>query len=887
VPKQILQIGDFSGGLSTLKDPADIANNELQSIENLQVVTQGSLIPGYSYAVNSTYASKLSVTGAEYNNETTIDHDGSTKNVGVGMTITGTGIPASTTVVSVESNSSFTISQSTTGGARTGQTLVADLGVTTLKPNFGLGYFETDHAMSDSVLTLTADHSGCSHPSRSCDSNEGFTVSGSTLSAITGGSAVNLTTSFPIGVKLLITVPAAASNALTVTTSGVYTVVAHSGNNIIVDRSFNIEPGTHGIHYATATVKAHALGDTVFLLSDPATHKIHVYSSDSGRYLANQITLRSEYSGNPSEVKYYKVEDSIRVCDTADKTDCKIQWFGWISRRHFLSNSRDDSVNSFLGYYAKDNTLSGPTELTVTAVDDATAGTVCTVPSSTGGGFAMHITSENDQTGTISNVTYEFAETFIYDGNQESLPKAMSSTLTPASDLKTLNISIATKGAFDPRISGGRIYIREAETNDEYIMLVDIDLAKGCRTKFTDDYTAWYDNGSATNSTYLCPTNNSNANFRVRELNLLTYEIINGFSSSIFSHTIGDQGENWKDSVVANNRAFVCNVTIKDENTGTAKDTAALTTFSDRIMYSMPNRFDTFPYHNFIETAKGDAETYVAIDSFADRLLAFKQYSVDIINIASPDDASWFLEDSRKHMGVENPTCVQKTQYGIVWVNKQGFFLYNGSKILNLSENKLNDIDLKNLQTSNSSLIYDEVESTVYFTKNSSSSADGIILDLKKGTFVTTSSLTPIANDGFSNAVNTSSYPMIASDEGDHIDLYNLVRTRGSHTSLFQTKDFDFGDPSTTKRIYAIYITYKSDDALTGYFTIQEPDGTSHSLAGTVSASASNYSVVKLTPNSTCDVSKASIKMTTSSNSRIIYINDISVEYRTLKKKIA
>ena len=238
-------------------------------------------------------------------------------------------------------------------------------------------------------------------------------------------------------------------------------------------------------------------------------------------------------------------------------------------------------------------------------------------------------------------------------------------------------------------------------------------------------------------------------------------------------------------------------------------------------------------------------------------------------------------------MGVENPTCVQKTQYGIVWVNKQGFFLYNGSKILNISENKLNDIDLKDLQTSNSSLIYDEVESTVYFTKNSASNSEGIALDLKKGTFVTTTSLTPIANDGFSNAINTTSYPMIASDESDHIDLYNLVRTRGSHTSFFQTKDFDFGDPSTTKRIYAIYITYKSDDVLTGYFTIEEPDGTSHSLAGTVSASASNYSVVKLTPNSTCDVSKASIKMTTSSNSRIIYINDISVEYRTLKKKIA
>ena len=888
MPKALFQIKDFSGGLNDLKDSADIADNELQECFNLQVVTQGSLIPKYSFTTQDSLATKSSVTGAEYNNETTIDHDGANKNVGVGMTITGTGIPSSTTVASVESNSSFTISQATTGGARTGQTLTVDLGIDELEPNYGLGFFETDHGLSETSLTLTADHSPCSHPSRSCDSTGGFRVSGATLSGITGGSAVNLTSTFPIGVRILVIVPTAASNALTVTSSGIYTIVAHSGNNVIVDRSFNVNAGTHGINYATATVSSHPLGDNVTLLADPATHKVHIHSSDEGRFFANQITLRSSYSGNPSRVKYYKVDDSIRVCDTAPKTDCKIQWFGWISRRHFLNNNRDTETNAFLGYFAKDNTLDPPTELTVTAVNDSASGAVCDVTSvGTGAGFAMHITSENDETGTISGTTYEFAQTFIYDGNQESLPVAMDDTLTPVNDLKTLNISIGTKGPFDPRISGGRIYIREAETNDDYTMLVDIDLAKGCRTKFTDDYTSWFDNGSATAATYLCPTNSASANFRVRELNLLTYEIINGFSSNIFSHTIGDQGENWQDAVVANNRSFVCNVTIKDENTGLTKDTAALTTFPDRIMYSMPNRYDTFPYHNFIETAKGDAETYVAIESFADRLLAYKQNSLDIINISSPDDSNWFLEESRKHMGVANPSCVQKTQYGIVWVNKQGFFIYNGSKIVNISENKLDDLNFKNINTDNSSLVYDEVESTIYFTKNSASDALGFILDLKKGTLVSSNDVLPVSNDGFSNSINTQNFPMVASDEGDHIDIYKLNRVRGAHTAIFQTKDYDFGDPTATKRIYAIYITYKSSDVLTGYFTIEEPDGTSHSLAGTVSASASNYSVVKLAPNSACDVSKASIKMDTGVNTRTIYINDISIQYRVLKKRTA
>jgi hypothetical protein len=47
MPKQVLQIKDFSGGLNTLKNPADIAENELQVIENLSVKTQGSITPAY------------------------------------------------------------------------------------------------------------------------------------------------------------------------------------------------------------------------------------------------------------------------------------------------------------------------------------------------------------------------------------------------------------------------------------------------------------------------------------------------------------------------------------------------------------------------------------------------------------------------------------------------------------------------------------------------------------------------------------------------------------------------------------------------------------------------------------------------------------------------
>lgn len=81
---------------------------------------------------------------------------------------------------------------------------------------------------------------------------------------------------------------------------------------------------------------------------------------------------------------------------------------------------------------------------------------------------------------------------------------------------------------------------------------------------------------------------------------------------------------------------------MKDENSGRNKSVAPVKNYPDRIMYSMPNRYDTFPSFNTIEAAKGDAEYYTAIESFADRILAYKQYSLDIINIASPSDANWF-----------------------------------------------------------------------------------------------------------------------------------------------------------------------------------------------------------------------------------------------------
>ena len=829
MPKQIYQIKDFSGGLNTLKDPADIQDNEQQTITNLTVNKQGSVAPSY-------------------------------KNT-----------DASNNKVSAYANTN----------------------ITSIQAGYGLGYFETDRSRDAVEVAFSG----------TVDTNNGFdllqedgTVRASgeintRLNYKVSGSDQNLATSFPVGTILHLsgsTSHTFASGKLNKAAQGIYRVVDTVSNDIILDRDV---PCTIGEVLSTRfrlTLQGYSPGDSLVLLANPTTHKIDVYSTDTSgtNWQNNAITLRSSESGVSSKVSYYNIDEAIRCCDTADKNSSKIQWYGWIQRKHFPdANDTIDIANSFIGYYAKDNTLSPPTAKTSLFSESVSSPTNnTTYPSNAGSGFRASISTHTDVDGAIIDGVYEFAQTFIYDGNQESLPAlyTVTHTISSANTMKSLSVNVSTKGPFDPRISGGRIYIREKDKDRDWTMLVDIDLTKGCRTKFSEEYTVWHDAGS---SQYNCPTDQATANFEIKELGFMTFENLNGYSSGTFSNAIGDSGEHWKDSVVANNRVFVCNPTIKDENTGSTKALATLTNFKDRIMYSMPNRFDTFPYNNYIEASKGDNEEYIALESYADRLLAFKNYSLDIINIASGDDANWFLEDSKKYMGVETHNSVRKTQYGIVWLNEQGLFLYNGNQIINLAEKKLSPDSVSGISTNASGLIYDEMHSLLYIIKSLSGASTGFVFDMKKGTFVTSTNFVDVSNDGNTNPVDTSNNTLIANDSGSQIDFYQFNRSYVANTSVLETKEFDFGDPSRAKKVYAVYVTYKSDGALTGYFSLIEDNNTTHALSGTVATSGTYWANVKLTPSAPITCGKIALKMDTGGDSKKVYINDIGIEYRMLYKR--
>ena len=459
-----------------------------------------------------------------------------------------------------------------------------------LEKGYGFKSFEIDYAVGATSVSSRTDI---------LYTNAGV---GSDLISTTGDDLRDV---FPVGSEILVS--GSTSN------DGFHTVKGHGpapANKYLVVGDTIVGEAAGD----TTSISTHKLGESLFLFGDAGESSISHYLKSSDATTHEVATL---FSGGlpiaPAKIMYYIVDNAVRISDTRMRDSTigsnanKIQWWGFVKRTHFSGST---GANHYLGFYANDNTLAPPTEAVVGSG----------YLSSAGAGFNVNTTMAADSASTWVADTYQIAITFVYDDNQESLLYVPSSSNTfVVTAGQKVQVKIRAEGPYDERISGGRAYCRPSGSDEPWVLLADISLKEGVRTSLNSDFEkAW---------TVDTAPNHYSGNVDSLSQNLDTYESINGYSSSVDSNSIGAIGEGWGCAVVCNRRAFVANVKIVPQGS----DQPA--TFGDRIMYSMPNRFDTFPSTNYIDVVRGDNETYVQLMEFADRILAFKQKSVQIINV--------------------------------------------------------------------------------------------------------------------------------------------------------------------------------------------------------------------------------------------------------------
>ena len=230
------------------------------------------------------------------------------------------------------------------------------------------------------------------------------------------------------------------------------------------------------------------------------------------------------------------------------------------------------------------------------------------------------------------------------------------------------------------------------------------------------------------------------------------------------------------------------------------------------------------------------------MEFYKDKLLQFKKRKVFVINTSGDYE---FLEDTFDNIGVKRQCQVTKTPMGIIWANSGGCFIYNGEKVINLIDNKLGTEEFQSTVDNNFWKITNDDIPVIGYSK----STKKIIVSISAELHTTSSHPTIYQFDFISQgwtfiyrknsiATNDSSagYSNFINDENGDVLWYSnsqdssvsknaifkwndspMTNTLGAIDVFnFKTKDYDFGNPAVRKKIYKVYITFRSYDDSNG-----------------------------------------------------------------------
>ena len=479
-----------------------------------------------------------------------------------------------------------------------------------------------------------------------------------------------------------------------------------------------------------------------------------------------------------------------------------------------------------------------------------------------------------------------------------------------------------------------KYYMKDSESDIWYLQFY-VDLKKKKAYSTTSNFST---HGVLDNS-------NSNIVFSLPKEKMLNYNEVDSYESQTLVSQELKGSElvcDYKTSVVANNRLYVGN--IRQDNIY----------YPDRMIKSPINKYNILPKSNFIDVAINDGDEITALEYFKDKILQFKKRKVFVINISGDYE---FLEDTFDNIGVDAPYQVCKTSYGIAWANQAGLHLYDGSQIVNLIDNKIanqkenenitdnwwqigsTSLGVKSDETNyTASVGYDPKQKDIVVKRgikggtaeNSFSQLDGYIYNLVHQTwYMTHQAFNGISKNTYQNAMsnfaNDSKGNLISYNyqESDTYDINDIMKWKHAQAGddlmcaqrgiasadtneklmYLTTADFTFGNISTRKKIYKIYITYKAD-ANTKILIKYGTNG-SGVFSGTFKNASTNYSASTGLANTSNSWATAILKPSSSINNIYSFqlqftdfanlangsssinfkINDISIVYRDKRVK--
>ena len=823
MPKTIATLRNFAGGVNSQYNPRDIADNQFgfaqdvigDRIGAVRTMGNGSGTPrqvdnsasNKTIAVLSSTEIKGKITDAtcDYDDDPTIAMD-STEKIEAGMSVSGSGIPSGATVSSVTNATSFELSDATTGGAKTNQTLTFTEGRANAT-GYGFKHFELDY---DELERNTGEHY---------------------IAMVSAAGVLNIWdytfNSWSSGMSLDLGSDTNCKPLITPINNGIRVADSELTNNSTIKYYMYVKRSQLGVsrnafYVGSNTLPAPTASSTQNTLVSSATY-------DSGQFnfsvesTANEngTWTSADYVFGISFVYDGNQESAVSICadglDKNDVSDDRALKVTVYASNTSGASAYDARVTGARIYwkYASGLSLSGTSPAAQgewnLLVDVDITGT----------------SSDNHAYGIRSKLGDKFSNWTTANAYTDATCDTTSGSTTVTMDSTAdLLVGVGVTGTGVP--VGATV---ASITNSTTFVL------SANATASNSDQTFTFTNAVGTGYRASC-------SIVVTDPPIDTYATLNGYRSSDGALIIGNAGDGYKTAIFTNRRMFVANVKMTGADGNQVQD-------ADRIMYSPVNKPDVFPQSQFIDVIKGDAEAYIRLEAVSDRLFAFKKDTLFIINISNPSPAGWFLEATHKGMGVLHPSAVFKTDFGILWVNPNGLYIYQeGGGIAELTEGKIingygtDDYGFKSwgkLITANSIVGYSNKDKEVIINLDCSSTtsdqdfggngSDVVVYDMETQSFwygknrLTSGAFaTNFDYDWNGDLI----YGSVASN-GDVTVRSWQSASQNSTEAFFSTKDIDFGSPSKKKKIYNIYVTYKhsGSNSLGSFLSYSTNGGTS------------------------------------------------------------
>tara|TARA_R110002020_G_scaffold157417_1_gene340168 strand:- start:454 stop:5562 length:5109 start_codon:yes stop_codon:yes gene_type:complete len=438
----------------------------------------------------------------------------------------------------------------------------------------------------------------------------------------------------------------------------------------------------------------------------------------------------------------------------------------------------------------------------------------------------------------------------VIGGSEGAASETDISTLT-AGECPDVTIYVGDNVAKDEYKKELKFYMKDTESDIWYLQFY-VDLEKNKAFSTTSNYST-YGINDTTNNTY---------SYTIPKEKLLNYNEVDSYESqTLIPQEIAQKGPQelectYKASVVANNRLYVGNVRQNGR------------VYGDRMIKSPIGKYNLLPSSNFIDVAINDGDEITALAFYQDKLLQFKNKKVFVINTSGDYE---FLEETFDNIGVLGQYQVTNTPFGVVWINPTGCYVFDGKSLTNLIENKIpensddaiidfNQWNLIQTPYSSGAISYNaSTKDLVIKTQLGASGGDGYS---SGDTVGTSSNSIPdgyvyniptkswyFTNNGFAprwatgNTGVTSNFAI--NEDGDIIiytkdtstgdfghrvnDILKWDSSKGNdevmldqrgiasadnrRPFIFKTADLTFGDITARKKIYKVYVTYKSVDS--------------------------------------------------------------------------